>query len=126
VKRILLVEAHNIFRQGLAVVVGQEPDLEVVAQAGSLAEARRVLRVLRACDVAVVDLLMPDGDAAQFVWELRSQSTFPHCAVLVLITESLAGEEDHLRARAEGADEVLSKAASLQEIIDALKRLVGT
>jgi DNA-binding NarL/FixJ family response regulator len=122
VKRILLVDAHNIFRQALAVVVGQEPDLEVVAQAGSLAEARRVLR---ACDVAVVDLLIPDGDGAELVQELRSQSTF-RCAVLVLITESLAGEEDYIRARAEGADEVLSKAASLQEIIDALKRLAGT
>ena len=119
-KRILLVEAYTVFRQALVVVVGQEPDLEVVAQAGSLAEARRVSRTV---DVAVVNLLMPDGDGAQFVWELRSQPT-PRCSVLVL-TESLAGE-DHLRARAAGAEEVLSKAVSQQEIIDALKRLGGT
>jgi two-component system response regulator DevR len=118
VKRILVVGAHNVFRQSLAVAVGQEPDLEVVVQAGSLAEARQVWRT---CDVAVVmDLLMPDGDGAQFVWELRSQST-PRCNVLVL-TESLVGE-DHVRARAAGADVVLSKAASRQEIIDALKRV---
>jgi DNA-binding NarL/FixJ family response regulator len=115
----LLVGAHNVFRQALAVAVGQEPDLEVVAQAGLLAEARQVWRT---CDVAVVmDLLMPDGDGAQFVCELRSQSTPRRCSVLVL-TESLAGE-DHIRTRAAGADEVLSKAASLQETIDALNRL---
>jgi two-component system response regulator DevR len=119
VKRILVVGGHNVFRQSLAVAVGQEPDLEVVEQAGSLAEARRVWR---ACDVAVVmDLLMPDGDGAQFVWELRSQSTPRRCGVLVL-TESLVSE-DQVRARAGGADEVLSKAASLQGIIDALKRV---
>ena len=58
-KRILMVGAHNVFRQALVVAVGQEPDLEVVAQAGSLAEARQVWRT---CDVAVVmDLLMPDA-----------------------------------------------------------------
>jgi CheY-like chemotaxis protein len=92
--------------------------LVVVAQAGSLAEARQVWR---ACDVAVVmDLLMPDGDGGEFVWEIRSQST-PRCSVLVL-TESLA-DEHHVRTRAGGAEEVLSKAASLQEIIDALYRL---
>jgi two-component system, NarL family, response regulator DesR len=123
-KRLLLVGAHNVFRQALAVVVGQEPDLEVAAQAGSLAEARQVSR---ACDVAVVDLPMPDGDGAQSVGELRrSQSTPPRCTVVVLTEKSLAGEEDHLRARAAGVEEVLSKAASLQELIGALKRLGGT
>jgi two-component system, NarL family, response regulator DevR len=116
----LVVGGHNVFRQSLAVAVGQEPDLEVVEQAGLLAEARQVWRT---CDVAVVmDLLMPDGDGAQFVWELRSQSTPRRCSVLVL-TESLAAGEDHVRARTAGADEVLSKAASLQGIIDALKRV---
>jgi len=40
-KRILLIGAHNSFREALAVVLGQEPDLEVLAQAGSLAERVR-------------------------------------------------------------------------------------
>jgi len=120
-KRILLIGAHNLFREALAVVLGQEPDLEVMAQVGSLAEARGVWR---ACDMAVVvDLRMPDGNAAEFVSDLRSQST-PRYKVLVL-TDSLASE-DHVRAGAAGADEVLSTAASLHEIIYVLKRLGGT
>ena len=120
-KRILLIGAHNSFREALAVVLGQEPDLEVLAQAGSLAEAREVWR---ACDMAVVvDLRMPDGNAVEFASDLRSQST-PRCNVLVL-TESLASE-DHVRAGAVGVDEVLSTAVSLQEIIDVLKRLGDT
>ena len=120
-KRILLVGAHNLFREALAVVLRQEPDLEVMAQAGSLAEARGVWR---ACDMAVVvDLRLPDGNAVEFVSALRSQST-PRCNMLVL-TDSLASEE-HVRAGAVGAYEVLSTAVSLHEIIDVLKRLGGT
>ena len=120
-KRILLIGAHNLLREALAVVLGQEHELEVMAQAGSLAEARGVWR---ACDMAVVlNLLMPDGNPVEFVSDLRSQST-PRCKVLVL-TESLASE-DHVRAGAAGADEVLSTAVPLHEIIDVLKRLGGT
>ena len=120
-KRILLIGAHNLFRQALAVVLGQEPDLEVMAQAGSLAEARGLWR---AYDMAVVvDLRMPDGNAAEFVSDLRSQST-PRCKVLVL-TERLASE-DHVRAGAAGADGVLSTAGPVHERIDSLTRLGGT
>ena len=122
-KRIVLIGAHNLFREALAVVLGHEPDLEVMAQAGSLAEARGVLR---ACDMAVVmDFRMPaGGDAAQFVSDLRSRST-PRCEVLAL-TDSLAGEDHDVRAgAAAGADEVLPTAASLHQIIDVLKRLGG-
>jgi hypothetical protein len=41
--RIILVEDHAAFRQALAFLRGHEPDLEVVAQAGSLAQARQML-----------------------------------------------------------------------------------
>ena len=41
--RVMLVEDHAAFRQALAFLLANEPDLEVVAQAGSLAEARQAL-----------------------------------------------------------------------------------
>ena len=41
--RVMLVEDHAAFRQSLAALLSQEPDLEVVAQAGSLAQARKML-----------------------------------------------------------------------------------
>ena len=44
VHRLLLVEDHASFRQTLALVFDQQPDFQVVAQAGTLAEARRVMR----------------------------------------------------------------------------------
>ncbi len=60
--RVLLVEDHAAFREALAFLLGREPDIEVVAQAGSLAEARKAID--GRLDVAVVDLGLPDGDGA--------------------------------------------------------------
>jgi len=57
--RVLLVEDHSTFREGLALLLDQVPDLKVVAQAGSAAEARAVVDQV---DVAVVDLGLPDAD----------------------------------------------------------------
>ena len=53
------MEDHLSFRQSLAFLLSREPDLEVVAQAGSLAEARELLDI--PLEVAVVDLNLPDG-----------------------------------------------------------------
>ena len=57
--RIMLVEDHLSFREALAFLLTHKPDIEVVAQAGSLAEAREALLDGR-LDVAVVDLGLPD------------------------------------------------------------------
>jgi DNA-binding NarL/FixJ family response regulator len=67
--RIMLVEDHAAFRQALAALLSQEPDLEVVAQAGSLAQARQMLDT--PLDVAVLDLSLPDGDGRELIGELR-------------------------------------------------------
>ena len=58
--KIMLVEDHAAFRQSLAALLSEEPDLKVVAQAGSLAQARQMLRT--PLDVAVLDLSLPDRD----------------------------------------------------------------
>ena len=55
----MLVEDHIAFRQALACLLGREPDLEIVAQAGSLAQAREMFDWR--LDVAVVDLTLPMG-----------------------------------------------------------------
>jgi DNA-binding NarL/FixJ family response regulator len=70
--RIMLVEYHAAFRQALAALLSQEPDLEVVAQAGSLAQARQMLDT--PLDVAVLDLSLPDGDGRELIGELRQRN----------------------------------------------------
>ncbi|HEX4993264.1 MAG TPA: response regulator transcription factor, partial [Rubrobacteraceae bacterium] len=101
-QRLLLVEDHASFRQTLALVFDQEPDFEVVAQAGTVAEARRVMQN-READLAVVDLSLPDGEGVELIEELRE--TNPLFAALVL-TASLDRAE-HARAVEAGAAGIL-------------------
>jgi DNA-binding NarL/FixJ family response regulator len=117
--RILLVEDQAIFRNAFALLLGHEPDLEVVAQAGSLAEAREVLD--GRFDVAVVDLSLPDGDGRELIGELRRSS--PDVSVLVLSAIIMA--EDFDDARRAGADAVLTKVEGPLTILEEVRRLAG-
>jgi DNA-binding NarL/FixJ family response regulator len=117
-QRILLVEDHASFRQTLAFVFDQQPDFEVVAQAGTLAEARMLMSDLEA-DLGVIDLSLPDGEGTALIEELREAN--PLFAALVL-TASLDRAE-HARAVEAGAASVLHKSADVDEILDATRRL---
>ena len=119
-QRLLLVEDHVSFRQTLALVFEGEPDFEVVAQAGSLAEARRVMGG-READLGVLDLSLPDGEGIELIEELRE--TNPHSAALVL-TASLDLAE-HARAVEAGAAGVVHKSADVDEILDATRRVAA-
>jgi DNA-binding NarL/FixJ family response regulator len=116
--RILLVEDHASFRQTLAFVFDREPGFEVVAQAGSLAEARKVMEGLEV-DLGVIDLALPDGEGIELIKDLREAN--PNFAALVL-TASLDRAE-HARAVESGAAGILHKSAGVDEILDATRRL---
>jgi two-component system response regulator DesR len=118
--RVMLVEDHTAFRQALAFVLAREPDLEVVAQAGSLAEAREALADGR-LDVAVLDLLLPDGDGTELIGELRRSS--PGVSVLVLSAAMGPGDLDEVVK--DGADAVLDKVKSPSTIAQEVRRLAG-
>lgn len=117
-QRILLVEDHASFRQTLAYVFDQQPEFEVVAQAGTLAEARKVMAGVEA-DLGVVDLSLPDGEGTELIAELREAN--PLFAALVL-TASLDRAE-HARAVEAGAAGVMHKSADVDEILEATRRL---
>jgi DNA-binding NarL/FixJ family response regulator len=117
--RVMLVEDHIAFRQALASLLSQEPDLEVVAQAGSLAEARELLDT--PLDVAVLDLGLPDGDGRDLIGELRQANA--GISVLVLSVTIRPGHlEEVLKA---GADAVLHKVAPPATIVEEVRRLAG-
>src|SRR5215210_5650958 len=119
-QRILLVEDHASFRQTLAFVFDQQPEFEVAAQAGTLAEARLAMDGSEA-DLGVIDLTLPDGEGIELIGELREAN--PHFAALVL-TASLDRAE-HARAVEAGAAGVLHKSADVDEILDATRRLAA-
>jgi DNA-binding NarL/FixJ family response regulator len=119
-QRILLVDDHASFRQTLAFVFDGQPDFEVVAQAGSIEEARRVLEgVENEADLGVIDLSLPDGEGTALIRGLRGAN--PDFAALVL-TASL-DRTDHARAVEAGAAGVVHKSADVDEILDATRRL---
>jgi DNA-binding NarL/FixJ family response regulator len=102
VLRILVVDDRADFRQAFAAVLGAQPDLEVVAQAGSLAEARPMLEGV---DVALLDRGLPDGDGLKLMRPLRDAN--PHARVFVMsATVEMRHPDDAMEA---GADGVIDK-----------------
>ena len=100
--RVLVVDDRVDFRQAFATMLDGQPDLEVVAQAGSLAEARPMLEGV---DVALLDRGLPDGDGLKLMRPLRDAN--PHAKVFVMsATVEMRHPEDAIEA---GADGVIDK-----------------
>ncbi len=118
-KRVLLVEDHRSFSDSLEEVLNREPDLSVVGKTVSAAECRRFISKGEGYDLAIVDLFLPDSSGVELVGELRENC--PQAPVLVL-TISL-DPEDRQKALRAGADGVVSKSASLEEILATIHRL---
>ena len=120
--RVFLLEDHSYFRQSLAFLLEQEPNLLVVAQAGSLAEARRTTaHRWSQIDIAIVDLLLPDGSGAELIREMREANPTLRVLALTIVQSPKTLRE----AQEMGVDEVVSKAAPMEETIGAVRRLAG-
>ena len=117
---ILFVEYHASFRQSASYMMDREADMEVVSQAGSVAQGREKIAE-GGIDAAIVDVPLPDEGAAEMVGELRDAN--PSVAVLVLThAEDPETREEFLKA---GASEVLSKGCTFAQILAAVRRLGG-
>lgn len=118
--RLMLVEDHASSREPLAFMIEREPGMTVVAEAGSLAEARQSVSGLGgSLDFAVVDLELPDGNGADLIRELHAVNR--RAQVLVLTAYS---DLEHVSMAVEaGAAGVVHKSARIVEVIDAVRRL---
>ena len=115
-RRLLLVEYHALFRQGLALFLEWRTGLGCI-QSGSLAEARRTLSDMKdkpAC--VIVDLELPDGNGVELIGQLRE------LPVLALV--SSRSSERRIQALEAGVDEVLPRAESAEKIVETVMRLV--
>ena len=112
--RVLVVDDRVDLRQAFAALIEGQPDLEVLAEAGSLAEARTMLRGV---DVALVDRGLPDGDGLKLMWPLREAN--PEARVLVMsATAEMRHPEDAMEA---GADGVVDKLAPFELMFAAIR-----
>jgi DNA-binding NarL/FixJ family response regulator len=118
--RVLLVDDHALFRQGLREVLGKAPDLRVVAEAGSYAQA---IDVLRGSDVGVVvaDLSMPGRDGIDLIGHIKASS--PAVSILVLTMHEDC--EYATRALRAGASGYMTKASTSEELISAIRRIAS-
>ncbi len=102
--RVTLVEDDAPIREEFARMIAAEPGLQLLAAAGSCAEARRSFALSKP-DVALIDLGLPDGDGTELIAELAAASK--HTSVLVV---TVFGDEAHVvRALQAGAHGYLLK-----------------
>lgn len=114
--RVLLADDEHLIRGALAVLLGLEDDLEVVAEAATGPEAIAMARAHRP-DVAVLDLQMPGADGVKVATALRSE--VPGCRTLILTGH---GRPGHLRrALAAGVRGFVPKTVSAQRIAEIIR-----
>jgi DNA-binding NarL/FixJ family response regulator len=87
--RILSVEDHPVFRQGLATVIEAEPDMVLVAQAANGVEAIAEFRRHRP-DVTLMDLRLPGTNGTDILIAIRGE--FPNARVIMLSSSETDGE----------------------------------
>ncbi len=118
--KILLVDDHFIVRLGLSASLNEEPDMQVVAEAGSIAEALALVPASGA-EVAVVDMNLPDGYGTELIAGLLARQPSLGCLVLSVNT----GENDILQAVKAGARGYLSKSIERDELLDAIRNIAA-
>lgn len=114
--RVLVADDHPVVRQGLALVIGRQPGMVVVAKARNGRELIDQYRMHRP-DVALVDLRMPEVDGVEAIAMIRAE--FPDARLIVLTT--FDDEEDIYRGLRAGAMAYLLKDAPVDELIAAIR-----
>lgn len=87
--KVFLVDDHEIVRRGLSDLLDGDPDLSVVGEAGSVAQALARIPALRP-DVAVLDVRLPDGNGIELCRELLSKLDQLRCLILTSFTDEHA------------------------------------
>ena len=118
--RVFLLDDHEIVRRGLHDLLSDEPDIEVVGEAGSAEEALPRIRAVRP-QVAILDARLQDGSGIEVCRQVRS--TDPDVACLILT--SFDDEEALLTAIMAGASGYLLKQIRTGAIVDAVRQVAA-
>jgi DNA-binding NarL/FixJ family response regulator len=118
--KVMLVDDHEVVRRGLRSLVETTADLDVVAEAGSVAEAVRQAQQSQP-DVVVMDVRLPDGSGIEAAREIRAQRP----ATRVLMLTSYADEAAVFASIMAGAAGYLLKEVNAAELLSGI-RTVGS
>ena len=118
--RIFLVDDHEVVRAGLRSLLEAESDLEVVGEAGTVAEALARIPPTRP-DVAILDVRLPDGSGVEVCREIRSQ--VPETACLMLT--SYADDEALFAAIMAGAAGYVLKQVGGTDLVEDIRRVAA-
>jgi DNA-binding NarL/FixJ family response regulator len=116
VSRVLLIDDHDLIRNGLARAFERHDDFEVAGQAGSVAEGLREFKSLKP-DVVITDVRLPDGTGLDLVREIRAAG---HETGVVVLT-MYAGDQQLFAALEAGASAFVAKDAPSDEVVAAAR-----
>jgi DNA-binding NarL/FixJ family response regulator len=114
--RVLVADDHAILRQGVASLINAEPDMALVAQAGTGQEAVDQFRLHRP-DITLMDLQMPDMGGIEAITGIRNK--FPDARIVVLTT--YGGDFQTLRALRAGARGYLLKGHVHTDLLETIR-----
>jgi DNA-binding NarL/FixJ family response regulator len=115
---VFLVDDHEVVRRGLVDLLGGDPDLTVVGEAGSVAEAMARIPAARP-DVAVLDVRLPDGSGIDLCRDLLAAHDDLRCLILTSFTD----EQSMLDAILAGASGYVVKDIRGMELATAIKEV---
>ncbi len=113
---VMLVDDHELIRQGLRRAFERDTEFQVVGEAASLTEALRLADAARP-DVAVIDVRLPDGNGLELARSLRAAR-----ADIGLVILTMYADDDHLFAALDtGASAFVPKSAPSDEVVAAAR-----
>ena len=116
--RILSLDSHPLFREGIARIISEAPDMVLVSQASTVQEAIQQYREHRP-DITLMETLLPDLDGIEALIAMRAE--FPAARIVVLTTSD--GDVDVQRALKAGASGYLLKNTPPSELLQEIRKV---
>ena len=113
---LAIVDGHTLARYGLRELTGRNPEIEIVAECGSVAEAWLSLQAVQP-DVVITDVALPDGDGMELACQLRALRS----DLGIVLLASWDEDDMMFRALQNGVSAFVARTAPLEELLAAIR-----